>query len=106
MVGLAEDLRVALVKGNLGALGEILGEGWRLKKSLSPSVSTPEIDEYYDRAIRAGAAGGKLLGAGGGGFLLFYCPSKNQERVRRTLGLRELRFRFENAGSTIIYADP
>ena len=104
MVGLAEDLRIALMKGEISALGDILGEGWRLKKSLSPSVSTPEIDDYYERALRAGAAGGKLLGAGGGGFLLFYCLPKHQDRVRRTLGLRELRFRFENAGSTIIYA--
>ena len=106
LVGLAEDLRASLLKGDIAALGEILGEGWRLKKSLSRSISNTKIDECYDRAIRAGAVGGKLLGAGGGGFLLFHCPPKNQGRLRRALDLRELRFRFENAGSTIIYAGP
>jgi D-glycero-alpha-D-manno-heptose-7-phosphate kinase len=105
MVGYAEDLRAALKKGQIGTLGEILREGWLLKKSLAASITNPEIDDYYERALEAGAVGGKLLGAGAGGFFLFFCAPKRQNALRRALGLRELRLRFENDGSRIIYAD-
>jgi len=105
MVGLAEDLRSAFRRGRIGALAEILDEGWRLKKSLTPSISSPRIDDLYARALRTGAGGGKLLGAGGGGFLLFSCPAAAQGRLRRVLGLRELSFRFENGGAAILHAD-
>ena len=106
MAGLAEALRAALVRGRTGEMAGILDAGWRLKKSLTPSISTPRIDELYERALRSGAGGGKLLGAGGGGFLLFACPGPEQGRLRRALGLRELRFRFETGGATILHADP
>jgi D-glycero-alpha-D-manno-heptose-7-phosphate kinase len=61
------------------------------------------LDEYYKKALNAGATGGKLLGAGGGGFFLFYCLPKYQNKVRKALNLRELKFKFEAEGSKIIY---
>jgi D-glycero-alpha-D-manno-heptose-7-phosphate kinase len=89
---------------SLNRFGEILDEGWTLKRSLVDAISDNSIDTYYEDARRAGALGGKLLGAGGGGFLLFYVEKQNQRRVREALsGLRELPFRFEPQGSKVIY---
>ncbi len=105
MVKLAEDLRVSLGNGKIKKVGEILHEGWLLKRSLSPNITNPIIDEYYERAIKAGALGGKLLGAGGGGFFLFYCEPKYQNKVRNALDLKELKFKFDNEGSKIIHID-
>ena len=89
---------------SLGAFGEILHQGWLLKKSLVGEISNNSIDNYYDRARTAGAIGGKLLGAGGGGFLLFYVEPQNHSRVREAMSdLTELRFQFEPQGSKVIY---
>ena len=75
-----------------------------LKKKLASGISSTEIDHYYEKAIQAGAVGGKLLGAGGGGFLLFYCEKENQNAVRKALAdLKETPFNFEPQGSKIIY---
>lgn len=103
MVRLAEELKDSLHTGNIENFGEILHRGWSLKKELVKTISNPRLDEYYEKALKAGAVGGKLLGAGGGGFFLFYCKPKYQNRVRKTLALRELKFRFENEGSKIIH---
>ncbi|MGC8483708.1 MAG: GHMP kinase [Thermodesulfobium sp.] len=102
---LAIEIRDILNEGkNLDRIGEILDQEWRLKKSLTQSISNDVIDEYYDKALKAGALGGKLLGAGGGGFILLYVEPQNQERVRKALSdLKELSFDFESRGSTIIY---
>lgn len=86
-----------------GILGEFLHEGWLLKKQLANSISSDQIDGYYEKALNAGALGGKVSGAGGGGFLLIYCPKEKQPRVTESLGLRELKFSFEPEGSKIIY---
>jgi D-glycero-alpha-D-manno-heptose-7-phosphate kinase len=87
-------------------IGERLHENWELKRSLAANISTPEIEELYDRALAAGAVGGKLLGAGGRGFLLFYVPRGRQANVRTALAdLRELPFRMEPAGSRIVLVD-
>ena len=86
-----------------GILGEFLHQGWLLKRELADSISSDKIDGYYEKALAAGALGGKLLGAGGGGFLLLYCPGERQPQVREALGLRELEFSFEPEGSKIIY---
>jgi D-glycero-alpha-D-manno-heptose-7-phosphate kinase len=89
---------------SLNRFGEILHEGWLLKRSLVDDISTEFINTCYESARRAGAIGGKLLGAGGGGFLLFYVEKQNQDRVRQALAdLQELPFRFEPQGSKIIY---
>lgn len=89
---------------SLDRFGEILHEAWGLKRSLVAAISDESIDNYYEAARRAGALGGKLLGAGGGGFLLFYVEKQNQSLVREALSnLRELPFRFEPQGSKVIY---
>ena len=87
--------------------GKLLDEGWRYKKSLSDKVSMPVIDQIYDAALKAGAIGGKILGAGGGGFLLLFAPSENQPRVKEQLkDLIHVPIRFENAGSKIVLYQP
>lgn len=100
---LAGAMRDAITSGNLARVGEILHEGWELKKSLSSRITTDEVDAIYEKGRRAGAVGGKLLGAGAGGFMLFYCEPERQDVVRTTLGLRELKCRFDRDGSKVIY---
>jgi D-glycero-alpha-D-manno-heptose-7-phosphate kinase len=85
-------------------LGDHLHRNWELKRALNPTVSTPEIDESYAAARAAGVLGGKLLGAGGGGFLLLYAPHERQAAVRRAMAsLRELPIKIDAAGSSIVY---
>lgn len=89
---------------SLSRFGEILHEGWCYKRGLVQAISNDSIDKHYDQARGSGAIGGKLLGAGGGGFLLFYVEPQNHGRVREALGgLQELPFRFEPQGSKVIY---
>lgn len=89
---------------SLAGFGKLLHEAWRLKRTLTASVSTPSIDNFYEKAMKAGALGGKLLGAGGGGFLLFYVEEEFQATVRQSLSeLLYVPFEFEEAGSQIIY---
>ena len=89
---------------SLEDFGELLGEGWSLKRQLGPHVSTPEIDDIYDAAISAGAIGGKLLGAGGGGFMLLCVDPENRPMVQRRLKhLVQVPFEFENEGSRIVF---
>lgn len=103
MCNLARELRDELQHNNIDAMGEILHEGWLLKKTLANGISNPKIDEYYDLATKHGAIGGKLLGAGGGGFLLFYVPEKRQEEVRLALPLVQTPMTFDTQGSAVIY---
>lgn len=85
-------------------LGELLDESWQLKKSLSSRITNGFINDCYTKAIKAGAYGGKLAGAGGGGFLFFLVPLDKKEAVRKAMGdLLEVKFNFENEGSKIIY---
>lgn len=104
MVGLAKALRGDLVKNDLSRFGETLHQGWNNKRKLASQITSSEIDDHYSRAIEAGAVGGKILGAGGGGFLLFYCEEEFQGQVRAALSdLIETPFCFEPQGSKIIY---
>jgi len=104
MVELAHQLRNSLEEDNIDDFGRILHEGWILKKSLTQGISSSEIDGIYERGINSGALGGKLLGAGGAGFILFYCPKEKQESFRMNMSdLRELKFCFDDFGSKIIY---
>lgn len=92
---------------SLDEFGRLLDYTWRLKRGISSGISTGSIDEQYDRAMRAGALGGKLLGAGGGGFLLFYVPEEKQDAVKKALeGQMHVPFRFENGGTKIIHYEP
>jgi len=94
-------------KSSLSRFGTLLDRAWQEKKSLGTGVSSGQIDDLYRAAVSAGARGGKLLGAGGGGFLLFYVDPPRQEAVRRALSpLLEVPFQFENYGSQIIFYDP
>ncbi len=87
--------------------GALLDESWQLKRTLSDKVSTEHIDQMYESATRAGAIGGKLLGAGGGGFVLFFVEPHKKPQVRASLkGMLEIPFRFENLGSQIIFYQP
>jgi D-glycero-alpha-D-manno-heptose-7-phosphate kinase len=106
MVELAYHLRDVLSGGDLDAFGEILHENWRLKTSLSPDISSGVIDDWYERARGAGASGGKLLGAGAGGFLMFYVPEERQRDVAAALGLRQIKVGFEPLGSRILFYNP
>lgn len=104
MVELAVELKDELLKGNIDTMGEILHSGWEYKKELANGISNDAIDYYYNLAIKNGAEGGKLLGAGGGGFLLFYVKDKNKTRLRKALSeLNELDFKFDNTGTGIIH---
>jgi D-glycero-alpha-D-manno-heptose-7-phosphate kinase len=96
--------RDELLAGNLDNLGYLLHESWSFKKQLASNISNGEIDEIYETALRAGALGGKITGAGGGGFLLLYCPYEKQEAVRSALHmLQELPFQLEQDGSKVIF---
>jgi D-glycero-alpha-D-manno-heptose-7-phosphate kinase len=100
---LAYQARDELRLGHVDALGELLDESWCLKKQLAEPISNGTIDKMYLEAGKAGAIGGKLTGAGGGGFLLLYCPYMRQDAVRVALSsLQELPFRFEPEGSKVI----
>ena len=102
----AEDI-LCNSKKNLDDFGSLLNESWILKRSLSSSVSNNEIDLIYKKAIKAGAIGGKILGAGGGGFILFYVPLSKKISVEKALhNLIKVPFRFENAGSKIVLYNP
>ena len=104
MVGLAHQLRDDLQRNRIAALGEIIDENWRLKKSLAAGIAPDVIDAWYARARKAGATGGKLLGAGAGGFLMFYAPPDRHDAIAGALGeLRRMDFRFEPQGSRIIF---
>ena len=104
LVTLSEAMREAITKNDLRLVGEFLHKGWEQKKRLASNISNAVINEYYERAREAGAVGGKILGAGGGGFLLLYCEEENQDKVRRSLrDLKETTFDFEPQGSKIIY---
>ena len=104
MKQIAYIARHQLQTGNLDCIGELLHESWLLKKQLASRVSNGAIDEMYAVARRAGAIGGKVAGAGGGGFLILYCPHEKQDAVRRELcHLRELPFKLEKDGSKVIF---
>ena len=93
-----------LFDSDLDGFGRTLDENWILKRSLSDRISNEVIDEIYSTAKKNGALGGKILGAGGGGFLLFYCRKENQNKLRKALkGLREVDYKFDKVGTKIIY---
>jgi len=104
MMQLALMLRDELQRNNLTAFGEILHENWMLKKEITPDISNDMIDTWYVRARNAGALGGKLLGAGGGGFLIFYASPDRHGAIEEALAdLRRVTFKFEKQGSRIIF---
>ncbi len=102
---MAEETRRCLQEGRLDAVAELLHQGWLEKRRLASGISTPRIDAFYELARRNGARGGKLAGAGGGGFLLLYCEPEAQGRLTAVLegaGLHRLEFRFSDTGATVL----
>ena len=99
---------VEVLNGNdLLKFGRLLDESWKLKRTLSDKISSAYIDDLYSTAIKAGAVGGKLLGAGGGGFVLFFVEPSKKDKIRQALkDLLEVPFKFENLGSQIIFYQP
>lgn len=94
-------------ESDLDEFGKLLDKTWRLKRQTGSTISTDTIDTLYDKAIAAGALGGKLLGAGGGGFLLFYVRPEKQDSVRKALSnLMEVPFKFERSGTRVVYYTP
>lgn len=99
------ETRRLLEKGNIDALGELLHIHWETKKKRSRNISNPFIDECYEAARKNGAIGGKIMGAGGGGFFMFYCNNSDKSRVSQTIkkmGLKPMKFRFDFEGAKIL----
>lgn len=115
--GSTEDYGVALSKlaretvydfvdrGDMPTLGEHISAGWKIKKKLSPWITNEWVDDWYLKAMQNGAYGGKLLGAGGGGFLFFIAPPASHARIIKAVGLRAIPFKIENRGSEVIYSE-
>ena len=109
MKELVDEAEAVLVnkEKDLDDFGRLLDESWRLKRTTGDKVSTNEIDQIYEKALNAGALGGKLLGAGGGGFVVFYVPEEKQNDVKEKLNnLLYVPFKFENSGTEVIYYSP
>ena len=103
MTELVEKAKTCLSYSDLDGFGKILDENWQLKRSLSSKITNTKIDDIYSIALKNGALGGKILGAGGGGFLLFYCKKDHQKKLKYALSkLREIKFNFESNGSQLI----
>jgi D-glycero-alpha-D-manno-heptose-7-phosphate kinase len=104
MKAIAHTAYQELEQGRLDEIGRLLHESWQLKKRMASQVSNSTLDNMYETARKAGAVGGKISGAGGGGFLLLYCPQDRKESVRDALaGLQELPFRMGQDGSKVIF---
>jgi D-glycero-alpha-D-manno-heptose-7-phosphate kinase len=101
---LTDQLHKELINDNIDSLGPILSAGWEHKRKLADGITNHSIDRAYEKALAAGAAGGKLLGAGGGGFLLFYVPEHKHNSVKNALaGLTFMEFGFSRGGTEVIY---
>jgi D-glycero-alpha-D-manno-heptose-7-phosphate kinase len=102
-----ESLSILNGREDMTRFGELLHEGWLLKRGMSERVTNPAVDEMYDAARSAGAIGGKLTGAGGGGFMLLFVPPEKRKEVRERLKhLIYVPFAFERSGSQVIFFDP
>ena len=101
---ITSEAEKSIIQDNPDKFGELLNDVWIIKKSLSKKISNSQIDELYLQGLKYGALGGKLLGAGGGGFILYYVPKKNHKIFLNKFGKKNIiRFNFENEGSKIIY---
>jgi D-glycero-alpha-D-manno-heptose-7-phosphate kinase len=106
---LAEPMKAALIAGKLSEFGLLLHKGWEVKKRLSAKISNDRINEMYESALQNGALGGKITGAGGGGFLLLFCQRQHHEDVRKVLvalGAQEMGFDFDFQGAQVVADDP
>ena len=109
MLALVDEAEKVLVdkQSDLDEFGRLLDHTWRIKRKTGNTVSTNSIDELYDKGLKAGALGGKLLGAGGGGFLVFYVEPDKQEKVKKAMeDLLYIPFEFEDGGTRVIHYSP
>lgn len=107
MVQLAFEMKEQLESGTLEHLGNLLDENWRLKAQLTSGITDPQIDAWYASGIAHGALGGKLLGAGNGGFMMFYAPQERHAQIRAALSeLEPIKFRFDRTGAQIVFYQP
>lgn len=105
----ADLMKSSLSAGELREFGLLLHQGWEIKKRLSTKISNSYINNMYEKALQSGAVGGKITGAGGGGFLLLFCERQHQQKVRETLvgaGAREMGFEFDFQGAQVVANDP
>ncbi len=104
---LTRELKTHFEQNDVDALGPILKESWEIKRNLSSGISNPLINELYEKAMSCGATGGKLLGAGGGGFLMFYVPTEGAKaKIREALsGYQEMPFELDQSGASIIFME-
>ena len=104
---MTRQLKMELESNNVDAIGPCLKQGWEIKKSLASGITSPLIDNAYELGMSAGASGGKLLGAGGGGFLLFYVPDEAKRKaVRQALhDFKEMPFELDQSGVSIVYTE-
>ena len=107
MVQLAFEMKEQLELGSLDHFGDLLNENWRLKAQLTAGISDPQIDSWYAAGMANGALGGKLLGAGNGGFMMFYAPPERHQQITAALpDLQPTKFRFDRAGAQIVFYQP
>lgn len=107
MVELAFELKKELESGDVENFGSILDENWKLKAQLTSGISDPQIDEWYRKGIQAGASGGKLLGAGNGGFIMFYASPERHTKIKLALSeLTPIKFGFDRNGAQIVFYSP
>ena len=107
MVQLALDMKEQLESGTLDHFGDLLDENWRLKAQLTFGISDPQIDTWYAKGMANGALGGKLLGAGNGGFMMFYAPKERHTQITTALSeLEPVKFRFDRTGAQIVFYQP
>ena len=107
MVQLAFEMKAQLESGTLEHLGDILDENWRLKAQLTSGITDPQIDNWYATGMANGAWGWKLLGAGNGGFMMFYAPQERHAKIRAALSeLEPVKFRFDRTGAQIVFYQP
>lgn len=107
MVQLAFEMKEQLESGSLEHLGNLLDENWRLKAQLTSGITDPQIDAWYGSGMANGALGGKLLGAGNGGFIMFYAPKEKHAQIAAALSeLEQVKFRFDKAGAQIVFYQP
>jgi D-glycero-alpha-D-manno-heptose-7-phosphate kinase len=104
MVELAFELKREIESGSVDNIGSMLDENWQLKAQLSSGITDLQIDNWYRKGLQHGAKGGKLLGAGNGGFIMFFAPPENHQRIKDALiELRPIKFRFDRAGAQIVF---
>jgi D-glycero-alpha-D-manno-heptose-7-phosphate kinase len=107
MVQLAFEMKEQLESGTLNHFGDLLDENWRLKAQLTTGISDPQIDAWYAKGMASGALGGKLLGAGNGGFMMFYAPKELHAQISTALSdLEPVKFRFDRTGAQIVFYQP